>query len=443
MKQLPWIISNTKKILATRDIKKLAAQRTHGYPMLHHIISCYYGIEEDQLPKDEAKQAKSKLYRCAHALLKGGADPHVLNESEATSIGLAISLNITGGRLCKLLYQYNACRRTSVSAKEWSKYVKGEIGSLTKFERLLISQPSIDVLREHSQRARLTSEVRRNIVGIFQFELEEEEHPNFELLNFLVDKKFVIRNPCSSKCPPLLNEEFKKGLWIRTLPSISNELEILKKRENLSDYALAQQRHTNSSGHIPHYTKYSCCSLVMQGIPARLFGYFRAGLIIKASQSTIPYWYDGRAEELTREFNFSQDRPLGRDAGEAGGEFSNVAVERIRQAFMSLHASKWRPMLQKKSVGSDRYGLLKHHTQRMNMLRWNEGMLRYKIKDIVGIYAVPTKRESVVNALRLRQLLYSDTKQRFPIYYYDGYHIDRLRSAALIKKYNVNPEEYR
>jgi hypothetical protein len=366
------------------DIDKAFFKQT-GYQLIHHLIIDINNDNEDD---------NDSYYGLIEKLLKAGCDPDAYSKHKQTPLFCAVDDN--NGRLFNLLIRYKANPNVLV-----------EQG--TPLLAALIERTGEEADHLVYKLFHLTG-ITPQIQAFFKDSIPTYVASNrFEVINRLLDFKLdfiprVIKDP--GILPDGMYKFFKEGFWIRTIKDVSYENEILNKRENITDEALAMLGHSTDSKD-KGYTKYSPATFVKKDIPIRLFG-TDVGLIIKAHDRIIDHWYDGlNGEKLTRE----GDSDLDWSKSELdNGSSENHQLWKVKETIISQRLSKiFDERLEKeyfKAVKQDRYNILKDEKLRKKLVydfAWNEGLFRYKRNEIIGIY-VPNS-VFITKGLELRSSL--------------------------------------
>lgn len=264
---------------------------------------------------------------------------------------------------------------------------------------------------------------RVNVKELFTAAVDEWE---FSWIDFLIDKKFISYQPSPIKLP----EGFENGFWVRVFSrdAISKEIDNLDKRaaldpKLLSGHGEEYKENINSYGF--DSTDYSPATFIPVGYKVSLFNYLHcAGVILlPRNNRVIDYWYSGLiGEELTRDQDYNNEILKGYQEKD-GHHFTSITEKEISAAY-SKCVKSGRALRNKKP---DKYGVIEHSCQ----WPWNEGLFRYQIEDIYGIYVNPKSTTSIEAAFALRENLMQKLNldiNRLPYYFYDS-------AIGIVKRY--------
>lgn len=308
----------------------------------------------------------------------------------------------------------------------------------TPLEWAIEHNPSSSLIPILNQCTARTQTLLANCQAMFNDALELAEE-NVDLINILLDLKLVTYNRQFQKHLKS-SPDVPVGFWIRTIADPKKERDILQKRNKLTDSGLAKQRHTTSADPGVHYTIYSCATYVRQNIPICIFGYEAAGLMIHPTADPIAYWFDGHNEELTRDFSYQEGADLSN--GLSKGQFWELTPQQIQTTIEDFYLQevKRSQEIARESKDEDHYRFDKHGVMLDKMLcdiyfRWNEGLMRYKSKQIFGILVNPENETSCKRAFNIKKTL------GLTVPFYD-YRVDtgtthEVSENRLVQKWNL------
>ena len=409
LKQLEKIVP---KILASGHVNTMY----DGYPILHSVF-----IEL----RDERDQPKRPRYlKLIKAILESPTcDPDVLDKHKKPLLAYAAEEN----QKEVLIYLLNSGanpNRTSTTceytALEWG--IQRSAGSEV-----------ISILMKYTKK---TPRLIKNCQEMFDEALENSE---IDTMNVLLDLKLAVyQKQFDLHSIPGIPDAF----WVRMVSDSKKEFQILKKREKLTDRALAEQRHTEKPHPDSYYTPYSPVTCVRHSIPISTFGSSNSvGIMIHPTCYSIPYWFDGHREELTRDFSYREGLKL--TNGQSKGQYWDVSFEKIQKMLESCYKKEVEDCVKiakkdRKKGGSefDKHGVILDRMLWDIDFRWNEGLVRYQHKHIFGILVNPKNKASCKKAFELKRILQLEV----PFYEYREClgTIHKLSAEKLIQKGNLS-----
>lgn len=354
-----------------------------GYPVLHEIIIELRNEQDDQ-KRSKYRDLLALVLQHSHTL------PDICDKHGRTGLSYVAAC---GDLKSVLLFLNNDADPNFIDsfgkkALEWA---------------IFENPKAVELITFLVRKTEITDEMRTKFRELFQLAIEEE---NVDRINLLIDLKLVSYERSKLIAPPeKLSEDFEEGCWMRVISDPEKEFSILEKRSHYSDKELGRLRHKNleNDPEDPFYTGYSSATFVKLGMPICLPETSPAGVIIRRHRSQlIPYWYDGHTEKLTSHLDFSRNRLSN---GNSEGEYNEVEETKIVGILSNSLCAKIKVEGQGRR---DRYGVLRDHRLSDSFLPWNEGLFRYKMEDIIGIFLDPEDKESYKKALDLQRILRPD-----------------------------------
>jgi hypothetical protein len=350
-----------------------------GYPILHHIL----------MERRDAKEKNQYLNLFKKVLQQKQTDKNICDKNKNTL--LSVSVDHDDVESLNLLLEIGTDPNFTNS--------RGR----TAFEHSLVQSSNPVIVRKLREVTEITPKIRQGFREDFETLLEEWD---VEKVNMFLDLKLInledfAQNPEKSVVPTEIDHLFAEGFWIRTIQDLKKEIGILEEREKMpKEVDLEKLRHSNEK--IKNYTPYSPATFVKKGIPVALFDASSAGVMIKTKGRTIPYWYDGHNEQLTRDMNYSKEKL---DNGQPSGQFWEIKESDIAKTLQKMKDNYINDMvLNVQEEGNDKYKIFNDKRfQRGCSFSWNEGLFRYKKEDIFAIY-VPDE-SYLKEAFDLRGLL--------------------------------------
>lgn len=371
-----------------------------GYPILHSVF-----IEL----RDERNETKyNHFIILIEIILKDpNCNPDVLDKHKKPLLAYVVEMekeNLSS-KLINMLLQAGAdpnLMSTSLqyTALEWA------------VQRNPTSK-AINILKRFTNN---TPKLLANCQEMFNNALEEDE---CDIINVLLETQLVHYVP-KFRNNLISSNNIPRGFWIRTIADPMKELEILEIRENLDDGTLAKQRHTLNPLKNSHYTIYSPATYVRNSIPISIFSFEKVGLIIHPTDDQIPYWFDGHQEELTRDFSYGEKDIL--NNGQTTGQYWEVTPKEIQKIIEELYKKEVQKCKEEAQESQredpprfDKHGVILDRLLCDISFSWNEGLLRYKHKQVLGILVNPESKDSCKGALKLKSTL----KLNVPFYHYN------------------------
>jgi len=368
------------KSIATEITQKGFVNRPlNGYPILHIIL----------MERSDAREKKDSYLRLfERALELKGVDKSIYDKHGSTL--LSESIKNDDQEILNLLLEKGA-----------DPCIVNKNG-ITSFEVALSrgSDASVDILRKVTP---ISPAMVKNFQQYFEGALEEWD---VKTVNRFLDLKLVSpadfkkQYRLDPKCSEAVNSLFKAGFWIRTIGDYKKEKKILDLRYELDRHELEGMRHGEDFEKHKFYTPYSPATFVKMGVQISLFG--DVGVMIKTRERTIPYWYDGHTEELTRDMSFTKGE-TGINNGQSEGQYWEVKESDIAAMVQHMRDQNLKTSLSC-VIEDDKYGIFKDpQLQREPFFRWNEGLFRYKRRDIFAICTNDPK--DIRKAIELRSVL--------------------------------------
>jgi hypothetical protein len=177
-------------------------------------------------------------------------------------------------------------------------------------------------------------------------------------------------------------------------------------------------RHSNSDRTFQYYTSYSPATFVKKNISISLFK-GSIGVMIKTDkQRRIPYWYDGHQEELTRDMNYLNGEKLDND--QQFGQLWKIKESLIACAVQLMNDEYIEDNVLK--IENDKHNIFTDKRfQSQPNFSWNEGLFRYKKKDVFAIYV------SDKQYLKEANILKSALKLNLPILFYENGILEKIK----------------
>jgi hypothetical protein len=396
------------KILRSGEVNK----PIESYPILHHAL-----IEL----RDCVKKAKHPRYlQLIEIILKHpDCDPDVFDKHQKSALMYAAEEGNAG--LASLLLSYKA-----------NPDLKSGLGGWRALEYGVLRNPVAKTTRILAGCTRITKNMSDHFKEMLRDAIEEKE---VEQINALLDLNLVHYQQKFERHFTAPNN-VPSGFWIHTVGDIGEESRVLKRRDYYHSEQLAMQRHGRDYERDQNYTRYTSATFVQRGAPIALFGLNEPGVMIRSSPYPIHYWYDGHTEELTRDMNFSSDRPA--DNGQPTGQYWELTatqVQALMQEKFQLKIDKCKRHAQKNPEDYDRHGVLLDESLCDLYFRWNEGLLRYKRSDVFGIHVNPDSKKCCEEALKLRE----EIGHYVPLYHYDACSgtVQPIRSRDLLQRWEL------
>jgi len=407
--QLEQMVS---EVLQSGEVNKARNE----YPILHLVVT--------EFPADYAEQTKCSHYlKLIERILKcRRCDPDVFDKHKKSA--LMYAAEIGNSDLMSLLLQYNADPNLKCGNNGWRALEYG-----------ILRNPSSETTRNLKKHTLITKNMFQHFEELFKDALEESEDTpsnSAAIIDVLLDLKLVKHTP------KFRQPSDSSGFWIHTIDNVNKEARILKIRDLYASEHLAMQRHGRDYERDQNYTYYTSATFIQPGIPIDLFSSSSPGVMIRPSDYLIHYWYDGRREELTRDFNFSNGREV--TNGQAEGQYWELTAKEIQRHVMKrfkLRINEVEKYAQENPEYYDKHGvLLDRRLCDEVQFSWNEGLLRYKRDDVFGIHVNPDSKKCCEEALKLRENL----SLPVPLYYYSrSGTVQRIQSQDLIQKWQINP----
>jgi len=390
-----------------------------GYPILHSVFI--------ELRDERDKTKHTRYIELINTILKyPGCNPDVLDKHRKPLLAYAAEQ----GKLTalKMLLKVDADPNLTSTQLQY-----------TALEWAIRCNPASKAIPTLIKYTTKTSNILKNCQAMFDNALEEED---VDTINILVDLQLATYHPQFRNNLPALPPNVPTGFWMRTVTNPQKELKILLDREKLEDSILAKQRHTTTPDRNSYYTDYSPATYVRHSIPISIFGSHDAGLLIYPTNERIPYWFDGHREELTRDFHYHEGSNL--NNGQRKGQLWEITPQQIQVTIEELYKKKI--SRHKKTVKEDgneeEHRFDKHGIMLDKLLcedvrfSWNEGLMRYKHKQIFGILVDPENEASCKKAFELKNIL----KLNVPFYDYREHpgttHV--VSAPELIQRWNLD-----
>jgi hypothetical protein len=412
-----------------------------GYPILHHAI----------LSLDRSSGGEHERYFSLFSkiLKKTKCNPDILDKYSKSPLMYAAEGNQKN--LCNLLLQHRAN----------PNLLSGE--GKTALEYAIELCPKGGIVRLLIPITNKTDRLLKNCQELFNVALDEAENAigdtvralNVDIMNELLD--FDLAKYQGQERPlgfyKITKDEKDDectGFWVRVIRNPGEERVILEKREKNSGSVYADRHPKGAiykSGWDKNstFTEYSSCTFLRRGIPIQLFlsgsGSKYASLLIRPSQASIYYWYDGRKEELTDNVDLDtfKNKPLN------AGYNLEISARKIEKSLVTYYLrliEEYKKQYKEKPSLYDKYQILLEKELDMLSLSWNEGLLRYRHEDVLGVCVCENSRESAISALRLISILNLQSHQA-RLFYYDQKRgsFTKIDQMKLISHWEISKDE--
>ncbi len=391
--------------------------RFDGYPIIHSVF-----IEL----RDEDDNTKHIHYiKLIEIILQyPGCEPDVLDKHRKPLLAYAAEM----GKLNVLIMLLRAGANPNLTSTQLQ---------YTALEWAIQRNATSKAIPILKKRTDVTQQMLKNCQEMFETALEDED---VDTINTLLDLNLVKYN-LKFRRNLSTAHELPTGFWIRMITNPKEELKILREREKLDDSILFKQRHTTRPHPNLHYTNYSPATYVRHSIPISIFSFQDAGVMILPTNNPISYWFDGHEEELTRDFSYHEDAHL--NNGQKTGQYWEITPQDIKRKIEELYkkeVQRYRRIAEEDDDEDqnkfDRHGVIldKLLCERVRF-SWNEGLIRYKSKQIFGILVDPENETSSKKAFELKNTLQLDV----PFYSYSEYpgttHV--VNQSDLIQRWNL------